>query len=139
MKKSLLLYGFLMAVLIMVMKSIEYRYLIRKIDVDIYIGLVAVVFMGLGLWIGSVILKRQSLKTKNIASGETAQSLDISEREMDVLVLMADGLSNQEIADKLFISIHTVKTHSSNLFSKLHAKRRTQAIQKAKEIGLIQG
>ena len=90
------------------------------------------------------ILLYQKTKFRDSSNGnqkgkeETIKSLDISEREMDVLVLMADGLSNQEIADKLFISIHTVKTHSSNLFSKLFVKRRTQAIQKAKELGLIE-
>jgi ATP/maltotriose-dependent transcriptional regulator MalT len=61
----------------------------------------------------------------------------ISKREYEVLELMAQGLSNQEIAEKLFVSLNTVKTHTSNLFVKLDAKRRTQAIQKAKELGLI--
>ena len=128
-----------MALLIAGLKAIEYRYLIREIDVEIYIGIVALIFTGLGLWVGQQILnKRDSSNGNQKGKEETIKSLDISEREMDVLVLMADGLSNQEIADKLFISIHTVKTHSSNLFSKLFVKRRTQAIQKAKELGLIE-
>lgn len=128
-----------MAVIVAGLKAIEYRFLIKDIGTEIYIGIIALVFTGLGLWVGQQIINRkEQLTSSKKGRDEVIQSLDISEREMDVLVLMADGLSNQEIADKLFISIHTVKTHSSNLFSKLHAKRRTQAIQKAKEIGLIE-
>ena len=133
-----------MAGLIALLKVIEYRYLIRKMDIEIYLGIIALLFTGLGVWVGVQFIQRRenkaniSLNHKPIdQTHNDSNSPDISEREMDVLLLMADGVSNQEIADKLFISIHTVKTHTSNLFSKLHVKRRTQAIQKSKEIGLI--
>jgi ATP/maltotriose-dependent transcriptional regulator MalT len=61
----------------------------------------------------------------------------LSKRELEVLGLISDGLSNEEIAEKLFISLNTIKTHTSNLFEKLEVKRRTQATEKAKRLGLI--
>ena len=114
-------------------------------------GAVAVVFMGLGIWLAWQFMKRKETEETIVApvttttsgshhkvdSQDIIEALEISQREMDVLHLMAEGLSNQEIADKLFISIHTVKTHSSNLFSKLQVRRRTQAVQKSKEIGIL--
>ena len=139
-----------MALLVAFLKAIEYRYFIRQVEPDIYMGAFALVFMGLGIWVAWQFMKRREAKevsamspvaavsdVQSAATEEVIHALDISQREMDVLQLMADGLSNQEIADKLFISIHTVKTHSSNLFSKLQVKRRTQAVQKSKEIGLL--
>ena len=132
-----------MAALIILLKTIEYNYLIRQLNIEVYLGIIATLFTVLGIWVGIQLIKRReklqvatSYKPTNSLENKSAAP-DISEREMDVLLLMAQGLSNQEIADKLFISIHTVKTHSSNLFSKLQVKRRTQAIQKSKEIGLI--
>lgn len=72
-----------------------------------------------------------------LALEKEKQKLGLSSREMEVLQLMAQGLSNQEIADKLFLSVPTVKTHSSNLFFKLDVKRRTQAIEKARQLKII--
>ncbi|MEL6562366.1 MAG: response regulator transcription factor [Bacteroidota bacterium] len=143
MKKTIFLYGAGMAALIILLKTIEYNYLIRQLNIEIYLGIIAALFTVLGIWVGIQLIKRReklqaATSYKPTSSSENnSPAPDISEREMDVLLLMAEGLSNQEIADKLFISIHTVKTHSSNLFSKLQVKRRTQAIQKSKEIGLI--
>lgn len=130
-----------MAALVAFLKAIEYRYMIHQLNIELYLGLVALLFTGLGVWVGLHVIKRKdnplvNRQTTLLINSEN-NKLDISDREMDVLLLMSDGLSNQEIADKLFISIHTVKTHSSNLFSKLHVKRRTQAVKKSKEIGLI--
>ena len=138
-KKSTLIYGGIMALLIFVLKMVEYRYMIYQLDIEIYVGFIALLFTGLGIWVGVQLITRKQLASSSpIASSEEMKAkLDISEREMEILLLIAEGLSNQEIADKLFISIHTVKTHTSNLFGKLHAKRRTHAIQKAMEIGLI--
>ena len=151
MKKTIFLYGLIMAVLVAFLKAIEYRYFIKKVEADIYMGAVAVVFMGLGIWLAWQFMKRKETEETIVApvttttsgshhkvdSQDIIEALEISQREMDVLHLMAEGLSNQEIADKLFISIHTVKTHSSNLFSKLQVRRRTQAVQKSKEIGIL--
>jgi DNA-binding NarL/FixJ family response regulator len=139
MRKTILLYGIAMAVLIGLLKAVEYRYLVRDISTEMMIGIIAVLFAALGVWAG-----RKLTRTKVVVSypGFTLDEaqlsrLGISKREYEVLGLMSEGLSNQEIAEKLFVSLSTVKTHSSNLFAKLDARRRTQAIQRAKELRLL--
>ena len=140
MKRTVMLYGFAMAVLIFLLKLLEYRLFVRDLSMEFYVGIVAVMFTGLGIWAG---LKLTPKKTVIITNPQfqfdesRLEKYGITKREYEVLELMAKGLSNQEIADKLFVSLNTVKTHSSNLFLKLDAKRRTQAIQKAKELLLI--
>lgn len=137
-----MLYGASMALLIFLLKFIEYRFLARDLSLEFYLGLVAVLFTVMGIWAGiritgkkTVIITRPAMDFR--LDEEKLKQLGISKREHEVLELMATGLSNQEIADKLFVSLNTIKTHLSNLFIKLDVKRRTQAIQKAKEIGLI--
>lgn len=145
MKKTVLIYGLAMAALILALKVIEYKFLVRDISMEIYIGLVAIFFTVLGVWAGSKIIERKTIiKEVVIERGgeftlddQQIKKLGISQREYEVLQLMSEGLSNQEIADKLFISLPTVKTHSTNLYTKLDVKRRTQAVQKAKELQLI--
>src|SRR6185503_4217032 len=114
-----------------------------------FIGIIAVVFTSLGVWLALKLVKpkvetriiEKEVFIETAPSGEINQKeiekLGISKRELDVLSLMATGLSNEEIADKLFVSLNTVKTHSSKLFEKLNVQRRTQAIQEAKKLGLI--
>jgi two-component system, NarL family, response regulator LiaR len=139
MRKTILLYGIAMAALTGVLKFIEYRFLVRDLSLEFYIGVVAVLFTGIGVWVGLRLTRRKVV----IAAPEfklnepELQRLGISKREYEVLELIAQGLSNQEIAEKLFVSLNTVKTHSSNLFMKLDARRRTQAIHRAKELGLL--
>jgi two-component system, NarL family, response regulator LiaR len=139
MKRTIILYGLALASLVFLLKYFEYRLIVRDLSIEFYVGLVAVVFTGLGIWAG-LKLTRQRVITVGpefiLNQSELAQ-LGISKREHEVLTLMAQGLSNQEIANKLFVSLNTVKTHSSNLFLKLNASRRTQAIRKAKELRLI--
>ena len=145
MKKTVLIYGLAMAALILVLKVIEYKFLVRDISMEIYIGLVAIFFTVLGVWAGSKIIERKTVIKEVMVERADEFTLDeqqmkklgISQREYEVLQLMSEGLSNQEIADKLFISLPTVKTHSTNLYTKLDVKRRTQAVQKAKELQLI--
>jgi two-component system, NarL family, response regulator LiaR len=139
MRKTILLYGVAMAALTGILKFIEYRYFVRDFSLEFYLGAVAVLFTAIGVWAGMKLTRK-----KVIVAGPDSklnepelQRLGISKREYEVLELMAQGLSNQEIADKLFVSLNTVKTHSSNLFMKLDARRRTQAIHRAKEIGLL--
>lgn len=139
MRKTILLYGVAMAALTGILKFIEYRFLVRDLSLEYYIGAVAVVFTGLGVWAGLRLTRRKIVIANpdfklNVVE---LQRLGVSKREYEVLELMAQGLSNQEIADKLFVSLNTVKTHSSNLFMKLDARRRTQAIHRAKELGLL--
>ena len=142
MKKTILLYGLLMAALVWLMKFVDYRFLLRDISMEIYVGVVATVFTALGVWMGlkltrPKVIVQQPKPAPFTLDQNKLKELGLSKREYDVLELMAQGLSNQEIADKLFISLHTVKTHASNLFVKLDVKRRTQAVQQAKELKLI--
>ena len=143
MKKTVLIYGALLAVLVIFLRVLEYRFLVRDLSIEIYIGIIAILFTSLGIWFGLKLIDRQKSKAISqsgldgfIINSEKLKSYGISARELEVLELMAKGLSNQEIANKLFVSLHTVKTHSANLYSKLNVKRRTQAIRKAREISL---
>jgi NarL family two-component system response regulator LiaR len=142
MRRTVLVYGSIFALLIFVMKFIEYRYLVRDLSLEFYLGVVAVIFMVLGVWAGLRITSRKTIVITGPAADfildeDRLRQMGISKREHEVLELMATGLSNQEIADKLFVSLNTIKTHTSNLFLKLDAKRRTQAIQKAKELRIL--
>jgi two-component system, NarL family, response regulator LiaR len=142
MRRTVLVYGSIFALLIFVMKFIEYRYLVRDLSLEFYLGVIALLFMALGIWAGLRITSKKTIiitepAVNFVLDEERLRRMGISKREHEVLELMATGLSNQEIADKLFVSLNTVKTHTSNLFLKLDAKRRTQAIQKAKELRLL--
>lgn len=139
MKKTIFLYGLALALLVLIMRMIEYRFLVRDLTLEFYVGTVAVFFTALGIWVGLRLTRKQVVVINSeFHFNEKEQSQrGISKRELEVLALMAQGLANQEIADKLFVSLNTVKTHSSNLFTKLEVSRRTQAIQKAKELSLI--
>lgn len=138
---TVVLYGLAMAVLVFILKYIEYRYLLRDLRVEVYIGLVAVLFTALGIWVGTKLLqgKRKDtvIEVRHTVDEEAVRRIGISGRELEVLQLMATGKSNQEIADKLFISLPTVKSHSSSLYGKLEVKRRTEAVHKAKALGII--
>ena len=147
MSRTVILYGIGLALLMVALKSIEYRYMLRDLSMEFYVTLVALLFTGIGVWVGVKLRKNNVSKTTEVAASQTESSLvakdqllaevGISQREFEVLELIAEGCTNQEIADRLFISLNTVKTHSSNLFAKLDVKRRTQAVQKAKELTLL--
>ena len=140
MKRTILFYSISIACLIFSLKFIEYRFLIRDLSLEFYLGIIAIVFTAFGVWAGLRLTSKKTFivnQTQFEFDAARMEKLKISKREFEVLKLMAQGLSNQEIADKLFVSLNTIKTHSSNLFLKLEAKRRTQAIQKAKELHLI--
>lgn len=146
-RRTIILYGLLLAVLTGILKMLEYRYFIRDLSMELYMGTIAIFFTVLGVWAGTkLITKRTIIKEVEVMvtppstftlNENTIQKLGISQREYDVLELMSQGLSNQEIADKLFISLSTVKTHTANLYMKMDVKRRTQAVQRAKELQLI--
>jgi two-component system, NarL family, response regulator LiaR len=139
MRKTILIYGVALAALTGILKFIEYRYFVRDLSLEFYLGVVAILFAGLGVWAGLRLTRRKIvIANPGFKLNEPElQRLGISKREYEVLELMAQGLSNQEIADKLFVSLNTIKTHSSNLFMKLDARRRTQAVRRAKEFGLL--
>jgi DNA-binding NarL/FixJ family response regulator len=133
---QLLLYGVLLALGALLLDWVEYQRLARSRTGDIYLALVALAFLALGLWLGSRVLGRRAPLP---SSGNPAAqaSLGISDRELVVLKALAEGRSNKEIADALHISPHTVKTHVARLCEKLEARRRTEAIARARSLGIL--
>ena len=125
--------------MVTLLKFVEYRLFVRDLSMEFYVGVVAVLFTSLGVWVGlKLTRKKVILISPDFVFDQPAlDRLGISKREFEVLGLIASGLSNQEIADKLFVSVNTIKSHSSNLFQKLDVSRRTQAIQRAKELRII--
>jgi DNA-binding CsgD family transcriptional regulator len=144
-KKHILIYGVCGGLLIVMLRLIEYRFLVVEHSLEIYGGLIALLFAGLGIWLGLkltrrkeiVVLKEVAVSAPFALNKRKLQELGVTRRELEILELIAGGMSNREIAEKLFVSENTVKTHSSRLFDKLSAKRRTQAVQIGKELGLI--
>ena len=136
---TVVLYSVALAALVFLLKYVEYRFWIRDLSVEIYIGVVAVLFTALGIWVGTKLLRKKDVivEASHSVDEEAVRRIGISGRELEVLRLMATGHSNQQIADKLFISLPTVKSHSSSLYGKLEVKRRTEAVHKAKALGII--
>lgn len=152
MKRQILIYGLIGGVLIAVLKWTEYRFLVVEHSLEIYGGLIAALFAGLGIWLGlkltrkqeTVVIREIAVPTPALAGDKPfipdekkREDLGITPREFEILELMAKGMSNREIAEKLFVSENTVKTHSSRVFDKLGARRRTQAVQLGKDMGLL--
>ncbi|MGB7437684.1 MAG: response regulator transcription factor [Candidatus Acidiferrum sp.] len=147
MKRHVLIYGLIGGVLIAVLKWTEYRFLVIEHSVEIYGGLTAATFAVLGIWLGLKLTgKQERIIVKEIPApaaepfvpdDRRREELSITPREMEILGLIAQSMSNREIAEKLYVSENTVKTHSSRVFDKLGAKRRTQAVQRGKEFGLL--
>jgi two-component system, NarL family, response regulator LiaR len=148
MKRHVLIYGLTGGVLIVVLRLVEYRFLVVEHSFEIYGGLIAATFAVLGIWFGLKLTKtEQKTVVTEVSSRAEAEpfvpdekkreDLSITPRELEILQLIAQGMSNKEIAEKLYISENTVKTHLSRVFDKLGAKRRTQAVQLGKEFGLL--
>lgn len=135
MLKKVFLYGSLLAVAIFVMQYFKLQYFNGSLKLEVYSGALVVTAILLGLWLGKSQLKKYSEKHSKLP--ELRYNEILSRRELEVLQLMAEGCSNQEIADQLFVSVHTVKTHTTNIYEKLQVKRRTQAVVKAREFNLI--
>jgi DNA-binding CsgD family transcriptional regulator len=134
MKRQILIYGLIGGVLITLLKWTEYRFLIVDHSVEIYGGLIAAIFAALGIWLGIKLTATRPAPAPPVAP---IVPTNMTRREVEILELIAQGLSNREIAEKLCVSENTVKTHCSRVFGKLGAKRRTQAVQLGKEIGLL--
>jgi DNA-binding CsgD family transcriptional regulator len=145
MKRHVLVYGLIGGILIALLRWTEYRFLVVEHSIEIYGGLIAATFAGLGIWLGlKLTARRQTIVVKEVRDGgpfipdeRKREDLHITRCKLEILELIAQGLSNREIAAKLFVSENTVKTHSSRVFDKLGARRRTQAVQLGKEFGLL--
>jgi NarL family two-component system response regulator LiaR len=147
MKRHVLIYGLIGGILIALLRWTEYQFLVVEHSIEIYGGLIAATFAVLGIWLGLKLTgKRKTIVVKEVlipAGGpfipdeRKRADLHITHRELEILELIARGLSNREIAEKLFVSESTIKTHSSRVFDKLGARRRTQAVQLGKEFGLL--
>ena len=149
MKKTILLYGLLGGVLITLLRVVEYRYLVLEHSLELYGGIIALVFAVVGIALGQKLTRERVVSREVRVEVPVARSepfvrdqarvaaLEITPRELEILDAIAAGLSNREIAERLFVSENTVKTHAARLFSKLSAQRRTQAVQRAREAGLI--
>jgi DNA-binding CsgD family transcriptional regulator len=153
MKKTVLAFGLLGGVLIAVLKLIEYRFLVRGISIEIYGGIVALLFSILGIWLGLKLTRTREVvrevpvhvevpvpvivREPFVRNHSRVAQLGITPRELEILEALAAGLSNREIAGRLFVSENTVKTPAARLFDKLSARRRTEAVRRGKEEGLI--
>jgi two-component system, NarL family, response regulator LiaR len=125
-----------MAILLFLLKWLELRFVVLDHLFEVYAAIISIIFMVLGAWLMYHFqLKKQEKVRKGMVS---IPELGLSQREMEVLELMSQGFTNQQIADKLCLSIHTIKTHGSNLFVKLDVKNRTQALIKAKELEILE-
>ena len=143
------MYGVSLALLLFLLKWLELRFVIFDHALEIYVGAIAVIFTALGIWLAlkltkpkieRVVVEKEIYIEKGrefVFNEAEFTRLGISKRELEVLQLMAEGLSNAEIAGRLYVSLNTIKTHASNIFFKLDAGRRTQAIEKAKSLCLI--
>lgn len=146
MKKAVLIYGICGGLLIAALRVAEYRFLVLDHSVEIYGGLIALIFASVGIWLGLTITKKTEVVVVRevpvpavpfVRDDAKVAELGITPRELEILEHIASGMSTREIAAALFVSENTVKTHASRLFDKLSVKRRTQAVQVAKNLGLI--
>src|SRR6187455_989130 len=146
--KATIIYSISLAFLLFLLKWLELRFIIFDHSFEIYIGFIAVIFTTLGIWLAlklskpkieTVVVEKEVYVQRNenfVLDTSLVAQLELSKRELEILNLLAQGHSNQEIAAKLFVSLSTVKTHIQNLFEKLEVKRRTQAVEKAKRLSL---
>lgn len=159
--RMVILYAGSLAVLFIIMRLVEYKLLIIDHSFEIYVGTIALLFLLLGIWISrklfgpvkeiSIVEKERIIEKETIVEKEiyisrpeifvpdqsAIEKTEISSRELEVLQLVAKGMSNQEIADTLYLSLSTIKTHVASIFFKLEVTRRTQAVEKAKKQGII--
>src|SRR6186997_2991913 len=147
--KATIIYSISLAILLLILKWLELRFVIFDHSFEIYIGFIAIIFTALGIWLAlklskpkieTVVVEKEVYVNRNenfVLDTSLVSQLELSKRELEILSLLAQGHSNQEIAAKLFVSLSTVKTHIQNLFEKLDVKRRIQAVEKAKRLNLI--
>jgi two-component system, NarL family, response regulator LiaR len=146
MRKQVLIFGLVGGVLITLLQWTEFHFVVLEHSVAIYGVLIAILFAGTGIWLGTRLLApRERIVEVAVAANKldpvpdeaARERLGITPRELEVLQLVARGLSNREIGETLFVSENTVKTHCSRVFDKLGARRRTEAVKRSKELGLL--
>jgi two-component system, NarL family, response regulator LiaR len=155
MKRHVLIFGLVGGLLIATLQYTQYRFIVIEHSVELYGALVAALFAAFGIWLGLRITRRRETIRETVVVREvqvaaeasssepfapntaTQETLGITPRELEILTLVARGLSNREIAAQLFVSENTVKTHCARVFDKVGAARRTQAVQRGKELGLL--
>lgn len=152
MRRHVLIFGLVGGLLIATLQFTEYRFVVIEHSVEVYSALIAILFAAFGIWLGLRITRRREIVRETVVVKEVQvqveaapfvpdtarqQELGITPRELEILTLVARGLSNREIAAELFVSENTVKTHCARAFDKLGAARRTQAVQRGKELGLL--
>src|ERR1051325_11212136 len=147
--KATIIYSISLAFLLFLLKWLELRYIIFDHSFEMYVGFIAVIFTALGIWLAlklskpkveTVVVEKEVYVIRNenfVLNTSLISQLELYKRELEILNLMAQGHTNEEIAAKLFVSLSTVKSHNQNLFVKLDVKRRTQAIEKGKRLNLI--
>ena len=147
--RATIIYSISLAFLLFILKWLELRFIIFRHSFEIYVGFIALIFTALGIWLAlklskpkieRVVVEKEVYVSKSenfVLTTSLISQLGLSKRELEILNLMAQGYSNEEIAGKIFVSLSTVKTHNQNLFLKLDVKRRIQAVEKAKRLNLI--
>lgn len=135
--RTILIYGVVLAAGAFALQWLEFQFVVRTHATETYLVLLALAFLGLGIWAGARLFRRPP-PAPFAPNMRVRETLGVSDREFEVLTLLAAGRSNKEIANQLNVSPNTVKTHVANLFGKLEAKRRTEAISRARELGMIQ-
>ena len=136
MKKTILVFALLILAILLLFQFSKYAVISGDLDIEFLIAIIAVAFFFVGVYLNKKSLQKQNTSSEDI-NHQKIKDLDISNREYEVLIGISEGLSNKEIGAKLFVSESTIKTHVSNLLSKLNAKRRTQALQIAKDFNII--
>ncbi|WDZ99300.1 response regulator transcription factor [Mucilaginibacter sp. SJ] len=145
--KHTILYAVALALLLFLLKWLELKLIIVDNAYEIYMGAMAIFFTVLGIWLALKLTKPKTVVVEKqvyvnngpefIINQTEVEKLGLSKRELDVLQLMAEGLSNQEISERLFVSLNTIKTHSAKVFEKMEVKRRTQAVEMGKRLSII--
>ncbi len=137
MLRTILIYGLILAAAGLGLQWLEFRYLMRTHAAETYVALVALAFLALGIWAGARLFRGTPAAGPFTPNSVVRATLGITGRELEVLQRLAAGQSNKEIAQALGVSPNTVKTHLANLFEKLEVKRRTGAIARGRELGMI--
>lgn len=151
MKKAVLIYGLSGGLLIVALRFVEYRFLVIEHSIEIYGAIIAALFAAVGIWLGltitkeKIVLKEVPVEVRVpvpvngpfVLNAAKVEELGLTPRELEILNLIAEGLSTKQMAERLFVSENTVKTHCSRVFDKLGVNRRTQAVQVGKQLGLV--